>query len=52
MHEKTQGQHILELFGMQRVVPFKPEYLDSVVSLVEEHEQTAVGSGDALRKGP
>ena len=53
MHENPQGQHILELFGMQQVVPFQPEYLDGVASLVEEYEQTAVrdGSTTSGRRG-
>jgi phosphonate transport system substrate-binding protein len=42
MHTHTQGRQILELFRMNRVVPFTNGLLDGVKELVDEHRRLAV----------
>jgi len=39
LHEDPQGKQILRLFGMDRLLPFAPEYLASVEALLLEHDR-------------
>jgi len=39
LHADPRGRQMLALFGVDRVVPFEPHYLESLVSLVEEYAQ-------------
>jgi ABC-type phosphate/phosphonate transport system substrate-binding protein len=39
LHEDPQGKQILRLFGMDRLLPFEPEYLTSAEALIQEHDR-------------
>ncbi len=45
LHGEPQGQQILTLFHIDRLVPFEPSHLNSVVELVEEYEALKAGTG-------
>ena len=43
LHEDLQGNQILKLFRMHRLLPWRPEYVESVEALLKEHESLKKG---------
>ncbi|HNV69962.1 MAG TPA: PhnD/SsuA/transferrin family substrate-binding protein [Candidatus Ozemobacteraceae bacterium] len=39
LHETVRGQQILTLFKVDRILPFKPEMLDTAVQLIQEYQK-------------
>lgn len=50
LHHYVKGQQILDLFGLDRVVPFDPAYLDPIIGLVEEYNDLRGRSAGEKRK--
>lgn len=43
MHTQPSGQQILDLFQSDRLVPWDPSHMESIVALMEEHERLKAG---------
>ena len=47
----SKGRQILELFGLDRIVPFESSYLEPIVELLEEHDSLERKSGAKPTRG-